>query len=215
MMPQNTEKKLENILDFSEMLKLFKYFSSITGVDMALYDSDGAEKLSYRKDKGKCICNLVGANDECRFFMKYAAEKAAELGEPYIFKCGCVIKCSVPVIFEDKPVGSVAFGPLLLWEADEIAREELRRFIKIRAPKINNIDEVIGYFKQLDPDTMTSAAQILFITVNNLSKAESKYLNERNKIYNQQRSIGDAIIDHKRSGPCTPSYCLCSDGRYR
>lgn len=195
-----SNNRLEDILDYSEILKIFKCFSNITGIDVALHNIEGEETLSYRKDKSRCICTLVKSNQLCKDNMKKAAIKAAELGEPYIFKCGCVVKCSAPIIFNNKLIGSVACGPVLLWEADELVIEELKKFISSMSLSIHNLDSVVSYFKQLEPDIMTSAAQILFITVNTLSQAESKYLSERNRIYNQQRQIGDLIIQRKNYG---------------
>lgn len=196
-----SEQNLSDIFDFKELLKMFKYFSILTGIDVSLHNIDGGEELAFRINEDFCICEMVKGNgyEDCLSNMKYAAEKAVELGEPYIFNCGCMIKCSAPIIFEDKLLGSIACGPVLLWEPDELVKDELKKFIKGKPIAFDNIEDIIKNAKQLDPVTMTSASQMLFFFVNYISREESKCLSQSKKISLQQRQIAELLIEKKQN----------------
>lgn len=195
-----SEHKLEDIFNYEDLYKMFTYFSNITGIDVSLYNNDGQEQLSYRVNRENCICELIMRNDSaCNNNMKYAARKAAELGEPYIFKCGCLIKCSAPIMFDEKLIGSVALGPVLIWEPDEITNAEVKKFLTNKEIPDNISDNIIKYLKQLNCDNMTSAAHMLYLIVNYISKEESKLLTESKKISIQQRQIADLLIEKKQN----------------
>lgn len=197
-----SEQNLKEILDYDELLILFKSFSILTGIDVSLHDVKGEEKLSYRINKEYCICEMIdddSHNEICKDTMKKAGEKSAELGEPYIFNCGCVVKCSAPIIFEEKLIGSISCGPVLLWEPDEIAKEEMRKFIIDRSIPLHKLNDIIFYMKQLECDNMTSAANMLYLVVNYICKEESKYLTQSKKISIQQKQIAELLIEKKQS----------------
>jgi two-component system response regulator YesN len=127
----------------------------------------------------------------------YGGVMASELGEPYIFACGCgLIMCSSPVMFNERLAGSIVCGPALLWEADEIALSEI-------VEKTGEMDIHIGAGGFLDRTpacsciNVTSAAQILFIIVNSLTHEHSVYLKQRAQITEQQRRIAELILDRK------------------
>ncbi len=196
-----SEQKLSDIFDFDELLKMFKYFSVLTGIDVSLHNSEGEEELAFRIKKDSCICELVKGSgcESCHAYMKYAAEKAVELGDPYIFNCGYMVKCSAPIIFENKLIGSIACGPVLLWDADELVKEELIKFIKGKSINPEKIEDIIKHAKQLDPVIMTSAAQMLFFFVNYISHEESKYFSQSKKINLQQKQIAELLIEKKQN----------------
>lgn len=197
-----SEHNLSSIFNYEEMKKMFMCFSNITHIDVSLHDNDGNEQISYRVNEDNCICELIKNNDidnSCKNRMRYAAIKAAELGEPYIYNCGCLIKCSAPIIFEEKLIGSVALGPVLLWEPDEQTTADIKSFLSLRSIPDEIIDNLISNVKQLSCDNMTSAAQMLFVIVNYISQEESKHLQENKKISIQQRQIADLLIDKKNN----------------
>ncbi len=189
--------KIGDILDLSELKKLFSYFSVMTGLDVTLYASDGQAVLTNRQKDS--VCDFADNCSVCRENIVYGGLKSAELGEPYIFSCGCgLIMCSSPVIFEGKLIGSIVCGPTMLWEADEFAKDEF--FTKLS--KLNITGDFSEYFnkiKTLDCVNMTAAAQILFIIVNSLSREHGKYLLQRAKISDQQSRISELIAEKKAS----------------
>jgi two-component system response regulator YesN len=86
----------------------------------------------------------------------------------------------------------------MLWEADEIAVSDLAEKIRLM-----NLDAdpapLIGAVPSLDCINITSAAQILFIMVNSLTREHSVYLQQRARITEQQATIAELIIERKVS----------------
>jgi len=190
--------KLNEVLNFSDLELLFANFSKLTGIDVSMHDIDGEEVLCYRINPTKSICELVKLKQTtCKTQMKYAGMKAAELGEPYIFQCGTMIKCSVPILFEEKYIGSLACGPVLLWEVDDIAKNDLMTFVKNFDISQTVACEVLTFVKQLTPETMRSAAQMLQIMVAFTCKEESIFLRQRQKLTTQQNKIAE-LMNEKR-----------------
>lgn len=192
-----SDKKLSDIFQYEELYKIFKCFSILTDIDVSLHDIYGNEELAFRLNREHCICEMVKNNnyDDCRLNMQNAALKAAELGEPYIYNCGCVVKCSAPIIFEEQLIGSIACGPVLLWEADEIAIEDMKNFISLKSIQENRLKDIIKHLKQLECSTMTSAGEMLYLIVNYISKEESKTINQAKKISTQQKQIAELLIE--------------------
>ena len=48
MVVKISDKKLEEVLDFNELTKLFKHFSILTGIDVSLHDVEGKELICNR-----------------------------------------------------------------------------------------------------------------------------------------------------------------------
>ena len=57
------ETKLHQILNFGELKKLFNSFYKSAGIDVALYDTKGAEQLAVRAPYS--ICKLAKENPSC------------------------------------------------------------------------------------------------------------------------------------------------------
>ncbi|MDD3126958.1 MAG: PocR ligand-binding domain-containing protein [Candidatus Izemoplasmatales bacterium] len=190
--------QLEEVLNFDDLKSLFANFSKLTGIDVSLHSIGGDEVLSYRINPEKSICELVRKRQSnCNPQMKYAGMKAADLGEPYIFQCGTMIKCSVPILFEEKYLGSLACGPVLLWEADEIAHQDLITFAGKYDISPSEACTILSCVKQLTPENMRSAAQMLSIMVTYMCKEESIFLRQRLKLSKQQNKIAE-LMNEKR-----------------
>ncbi|MDD4069068.1 MAG: PocR ligand-binding domain-containing protein [Candidatus Izemoplasmatales bacterium] len=190
--------ELNEILDFSDMINLLSHFSKLTEIDVSLHSKEGEEVLSYRLQPENSICELVkNQQNNCNYQMKYAGLKSAELGEPYIFQCGTMIKCSVPIFFEEKYLGSLACGPVLLWEPDEIAKKDLKQFTEKYHLEKKDIKQIIECVRQLTPENMRSAAGMLSLMVSYMCKDESIFIKQRNKITKQQDKIANLLIEKR------------------
>lgn len=77
--------ELSELLDRNELYDIFKNFAFMTGLGVSLRDLDGKDAMSYYKNGGACICGMLGANQMCVKNIRYSGQKAAELGEPYIY----------------------------------------------------------------------------------------------------------------------------------
>jgi len=188
---------LKEILDLKQLKKLFEYFSIITNLDVALFDFAGHEILAVRKENS--VCHSAKNGSKCREFISAGSLRSSELGEPYICACGCgLIMCFSPVMYEERLVGSIACGPAVLWDADEVAMGE---FLEKTGDMNINID-IQKLFRSITSCTctnMTGSAQILFIIVNSLTRERSEYLEQRSQITEQQAKIAELIIEQKNA----------------
>jgi two-component system response regulator YesN len=195
-----SDKRLDEVLDFQDLERLFANFAKLTGIDVSLHDIEGQEVLRYRIHPEKSICELVKARQStCNLQMQYAGKKALELGEPYIFQCGTMIKCAAAVLFEEKYLGCLACGPVLLWEADEIARRDLADFAAQHEVPAECVCEILEAIKQLTPETMRSASQMLSLMVDHMCQEESIFLSQRNRLTRQQDKIAELMSEKRQA----------------
>jgi len=158
---------LKEILDLKQIKKLFKYFSIITNLDVALFDFAGHEILAVRKENSVCHSAKNGA--KCREYISSGSLRSSELGEPYICACACgLIMCFSPIMYKEQLIGSIACGPAVLWDADEVAMKEFLE--KTKDMKIHvDIQKLFRSITSCTCTNMTGSAQILFIIVNSLT----------------------------------------------
>lgn len=192
-----SKQKLQDIYEYGELLKMFRHFTVLTGMDISLHDIEGREQLACRIHNNYSICEIL-KNSNCYGNMKYASVKAVKLGEPYIFNCCCMVKCSVPLIYKGKLIGSVVCGPVLLWEPDEIAREEFLETMKGRAYADSKIEEMLKQVKKVECDYMTSAAQMLYLLAGNISGEQNKHLVKNKEINLRHRQIAELLFEKKQ-----------------
>ena len=186
---------LKELLDLKQLKKLFEYFSIITNLDVTLFDFAGHEILATRKKNS--VCHSAKNNPKCREHITSGSLRSSELGEPYICACGCgLIMCFSPVMYNERLIGSIACGPAVLWDADDVAMKEFLE--KTRDMRINvDIQKLFQSITSCTCTNMTGSAQILFIIVNSLTREHSAYLDQRARITEQQARIAELIIDRK------------------
>jgi two-component system response regulator YesN len=196
-MPDTHDRRhLKEILDLKQLEKLFRHFSVITSLDVALFDHNGREVLATWKKNS--VCHSAKNCSKCREYINMGSMQSLELGEPYICACGCgLIMCFSPIIYKERLIGSISCGPAVLWEADEVAKKEFLE--KTADMNIHvDIDDLFRSITSCTCTNMTSAAQILFIIVNSLTREHSVYLDQRAKITEQQAKIAELLIDRKK-----------------
>ncbi|MCL1927375.1 MAG: PocR ligand-binding domain-containing protein [Treponema sp.] len=185
---------LREVLDFSQLENLLNYFQITTGLDVALHDAEGIVTISCRRPGA--ICKAAGDSELCLKHISAGGKKAMELGEPYIYACGCaLVMCSSPVVFEEELIGSISCGPAMLWEADEIAKEEIAK--KTACMNLQLTEELLNGIPSCECSNITAASQLLFIIVNSLTREHSRYLMQRERITEQQRAIANLVLERK------------------
>jgi two-component system response regulator YesN len=185
---------LREVFDFVQIENLLNYFHITTGLDAALHDESGAVLASRRKKSA--ICEAAENCTFCRECLVYGGKKSMNLGEPYIYTCGCgLVMCSSSVVFDEELVGSISCGPVMLWDADEIAIEEITQ--KTAGMNFTLTKELLESIPSFECESITAAAQILFIIVNSLGKEHSRYLRQREELNKQQSQIAEMIFEKK------------------
>lgn len=194
-------KELSELLDRRELYDIFKNFAFMTGLGVSLRDLDGNDAMSYYKDKAACICGMVGANPMCIKNIRYSGQKAAELGEPYIYTCGCgMVMSASAVMLEDKHIGTVLCGPAMLWDVDEYALDELEeRTSQTTALTGEDRKKIAENTPKFLCEEMLSASKILFRLINYMCRSRNDILAQRQEITQQQATISVLLSESKQN----------------
>ncbi len=191
---------ITKFLDVEEIKKLFHNFTTLTRIDVSLIDILGNEILSERVNPEYSICNIVKDMEYsgfCNKHLKYAVFKAAELGEPYTFKCGEMIRSIAPVFNDSELIGGIALGPVLLWDSDDFVPLEFSK-LKIECGfDDETLSLIIKHTTKLSAEHMNSAADLLAFIVSYICQEESEIFKQRTKIMMQQRRISELIQENK------------------
>lgn len=183
--------KLNKILDLDKLNQLFYQFYVVSGLDVALYDEEGNEELHCGKI---AVCERSLAKKACREAIKYGGEKACELNAPYIFETPCgLVKCSVPVVMEKNLIGSIVCGPVILWDADDFAKEEFGE--RLVALGLDADKATLDEIPHKECDYMTGAATMLKVLVDYICFEESLSFSQKLEIarLNDERN---AVMEH-------------------
>lgn len=197
---ESSKKALKDLLNFTQVESLFDSFANLTKIDISLLDVNGQEIITKRLDDSKSICVVAknaNLSNVCIAHTRYALEKSAEIGEPYIFKCGEMIRCIAPLIDDEKVIGGIALGPVILWDSADFVSGELS---SLKASfNLNNkeIESVVEYTTKMSCEEMNHAAKLLAFIIELLCKEENQYYKQRNRIMMQQRQISELIQEKK------------------
>ena len=188
--------RLKDIFDLKQLEKLFGYFSMVTNMDVALFDFAGCEVLAVRKENS--VCHYAKNGAKCREHISADGMRSCELGAPYICACACgLVMCFSPVMYKGRFAGSIALGPALLWEADEIAIKEFQE--KTRCMDIDmDVHKLFASVTACACANITSSAQVLFAIVNSLTREPSVYLGQMPQVGEQQARIAESLVRQKK-----------------
>ncbi len=192
---------LESILDFSELSALFESFCALTGIDITLFDADGDAVLA-RRARGENLCDLNPQNLLCREGQTLSAARASEIGEHYVFSASCgLVKCTIAVIHDGKPVGSLSLGPVALWDNEDFDDAEFLTLARDYELGGKTPEQALRSIVRVSCKTFTHAARIASASLSGLLPNHGQqHLKDTNEIYKQQRSIGELLIDKKSDG---------------
>lgn len=191
---------LSGLLDHEELYDICSNFSNLTGLGVSLHNLDGSTVLAYRRDGGACICSMLGNEQMCVRNIIFSANKAAELGEPYIYICGCGLVMSASAVFlGDKLIGAVLCGPSMLWDADDFAEDELARNISGKGLSTSDCKKITENTPHFTCEQMTGASRILFRLVNYMCRSRGEMIAQRQEITKQQATISTLLADRKQN----------------
>ena len=169
---------LKNIFNFKELEKLFRNYALTTGLDVALYDTDGNEQFAVRKHSD--FCSVLRENPVCRQKIVQSGKKSEELGAGYIFETPCgLIMCITPLVVSEQTLGYITSGPVILWENDEDFAEDFRENCRKMGVDPDAVPLDCRQIKQLDCERVTGMSEMLTAFVNYMAGEEVKYLDKR------------------------------------
>ena len=197
--------QLPDVIDVDEMKQILSSFILATGLGAICVDSQGELAIVPEEHEGYCsFCKVVRKDPEgrkrCNKSMNKAGKLAAQLGEPYIYRCHAgLIEFAAPILVQDHYLGSISCGPVLMWDWDHVAVEEL---LALTQDLHINRDELIATGKDIKTLTgrnVQAAAELLYIVANHLAKSNLVTLQQRKELSDQQSRLAEMIFEQKRS----------------
>ncbi|MCM8901449.1 PocR ligand-binding domain-containing protein [Caldicoprobacter algeriensis] len=196
---------IEDVIDVKELKGILNCFVLATGLGAICANAKGEPIVVPDEYEGQCpFCKIVRSDPEglkrCNQSMSYAGKQAAQLGEPYIFRCHAgLIEFAAPIMFKDIYLGSISCGPVIMWEWDEIALQEFLNLT--RDLNINREALVVAsrQVKMLSSRSVQAAARLIFIVANHIAKTGMLTLQYRKELNEQQAKLAEAIFERKRA----------------
>lgn len=200
-----SELSLSDALNLNDVRKLLNSFALSTGLGATFFSADG--KVVIQPDQYEDICPFCTAvqsceqgGEHCRTFMSKAGLQAANLGESYITRCHAgLVELFAPVLFRSIYIGCVACGPMLMWELDDMARQEIVKrtagFGLDTSKLLKQCEEIRIYSGK----SVQASADLLFMAVNYLAQAGVATLEHRKELNTQQAHIAELIFQKKQA----------------
>jgi two-component system response regulator YesN len=190
-----------NLVDLQYLEEILDNFSKATGLHVAIVNKNG-ESFGLFETAERCeFCRYIRSRqsgvDKCRASYKQVTQEASKWEEPYFFRCraGLVI-WAVPISLRGISLGSIICSQVLLWNPDRFFYQELREL----NPEVADFDELERLAGQLDvisPVRFQAAADVLYVTVNQLMKRDLLVL-ENVGTYKMQQRIRKELEERKR-----------------
>jgi two-component system, response regulator YesN len=212
-MPDNElkAKSLITIPDITEALnlddlhRLLNSYTYSTGLGAVFLSADRKMMIKPDQYAQTCtFCNTVQGctkgNERCRDFMHKAGQQAAELGETYITRCHAgLVELFAPIMFRNIYIGCIACGPVLMWELDDMARQE----IVTRTADLNlSSHDLLSQCEKIriySGKSVQASADLLFMAVNYLAQAGVSTLEHRKELTSQQARIAELVFEKKQA----------------
>lgn len=197
--------QLKDVIDVEEMNRILNSFVLATGLGAICVDAQGELAIVPREHEGYCpFCKEIRRDPEgrkrCNESMNKAGKLAAQLGEPYIYRCHAgLIEFAAPIIFKDIYLGSISCGPVLMWDWDEVAVEEilnLTQDLDINQKKM--LDEG-NKITMLTGRNVQAAAELLYIISNHIAQSNIITLQQRKELNDQQSQLAEMIFEQKKA----------------
>ncbi|MGI5878493.1 MAG: PocR ligand-binding domain-containing protein [Christensenellales bacterium] len=197
--------QLHEIIAHDEIRRILNSFVLSTGLGAVFHGCDGQYTLA--PDNYAIVCPFCSAiqscpegSSRCIEFMVKAGAQSAELGECYIARCHAgLIELFAPVVFEEQYIGFVSCGPVLMWDWDEMALEEITkrvRGIPVSREKLMVASQKIPIY---NGKNVQASADLLFMVVNSMVSAGMTALKQRRELTRQQAQIAELVFEKKRA----------------
>lgn len=193
-----------SILSEQKIRKILDAFRLSTGICACFHWAREQPQQPERYGDPCDFCALVQSCPEgarrCRAFMQDAGRQAAQRGECYIARCHAgLVELYAPVMVEQRYLGFISCGPVLMWEWDEITNDDiLRRIGDLGLPEqaLRSRGQQIPMF---DVKSVQASADLLLVVVSSLASAGMTELHQRQEISAQQARIAELIFEKKRA----------------
>lgn len=201
-MQQDSKILLFDIISKEELKRLLDTFCLATGLGAIYVNPDGSESILPDEDQVCSFCKLVRADKKgekrCDESMCYAGNMACQIGEPYIARCHAgLVELSAPIMYQDIYLGSIACGPVMMWDWDEMAIKEFTERTKDLDVDELSLISASRKVKVLTGRNVQAAAELLFIVAGHIAEGGIKALEQRHQIQMQQSQIAEMVKENK------------------
>jgi two-component system response regulator YesN len=202
-LPQSID--VSDALNLDEVRRLLNSFAFSTGLGATFLSADGNVVIKPDQYAQTCpfcteLQSCEAGRERCSTFMQKAGHQAASLGESYITRCHAgLVELFAPILFRSIYIGCIACGPVLMWDLDEMARQEItHRTADLGldgAVLLKNCERIRVYSGK----SVQASADLLFMAVNYLAQAGVSTLEHRRELTFQQARIAELIFEKKQA----------------
>lgn len=160
-------------VDLARMERILLAFHRSTGLDAIVVDAEGRPVAQPAQGRQASFCRLIRSTpsgDEacCRCYAR-AADTAAELGEPYYFRCHAGLVCwAAPILGGPGPT-AVVCNQVLMWEPDDLFWSEVAEATGLTREDCEPLMEAALELERVEPLRVQAAAEVLMAIANALS----------------------------------------------
>ena len=191
-------KNLTELLDYAELESICNDFANTTGLGISLRDAFGNEMFSCYDKSIPYICEKFKGSDLCNKNVIYGGHRSKELGEPYIYVCGCgFVMCASAIMLGDEYLGEVLCGPAVLWDLDDYVLDEISENEMFNSLNETERYDIAKRMPQISCEKMTGLSRTLFRLVSYMCKSRGDYLAQRQEIAKQQSVISVLMSENK------------------
>lgn len=200
-----TEKPLDlkEVFDEPSFQRILNSFVEATGLRAMVIDTEGFQRLVPADlPQGPAFCQLIRScakgNEKCRGSYLRAGEQAAELGEPYIFRCHAgLVGWAAPIMFGKVLVGSIICSQVLMWEPEDFFWIEIAEMTRDLPLELSTLIRNAQELPVVSASKVQAAAELLFGVASYLMKTGLVSLRQKRKINEQQARLSQEIQSRK------------------
>lgn len=194
--------------DMGFVIDCVQSFSDSCDVGCSIMSEEG--KILYENKPrgiGGINCNfcrrlsaLTGADRACEGFHAESSRQAERFGGRYIYFCPSEMAYfASPITMNDKVIGSLIGGPVLLINKDEYIYENILYKNDLSTDFANEFRELLGQLHTVSPSRLSNMSHLLYILSAYISGADRSKLLMRETQLKQQQSINTHIQELKRA----------------
>jgi two-component system response regulator YesN len=192
-------------LNLGDVHRLLNSYAFSTGLGATFLSADGSVVIKPDQYAQTCpFCTEVQTSElgceRCNTFMQKAGHQAASLGESYITRCHAgLVELFAPIMFKNIYIGCVTCGPVLMWDLDEMARQEILHRTTGLGLEKKKILKQCEQIRIYSGKSVQASADLLFMAVNYLAQAGVSTLEHRRELNFQQARIAELIFEKKQA----------------
>jgi signal transduction histidine kinase len=163
--------EIKDVIDINLLQKFQDNFAESMNIASVTVDKSGNPVTNLSSYTNFCLdfvhSTTIG-DKKCAECHKKGGEKAAQIGKPYIYICHAgLIDFAAPILIEGKQIGTMLGGQVLTNKPEKLRFANIAREIGVDEDKfIESVEDI----KIIGEKNVTSAAEVLFIVANALSK---------------------------------------------